>query len=196
MGTVTPQEGIENGYFYSSSKNKFWEFMDNAFKSIGFSNTGFKNLEKDLIKNKTNKKPTRSQGKVKIRNKFHDKFASKDLPWKITVCDIIKSCKVKNKNSPDDKDIITVNEYYWLNPVSCFSRSIKIIVANSRKVITYCKRVGLIPPRTKGKIIYPLVLLYDCSNGLKVYLVPSPFGNSKLTKAKKEDTWKHAFASI
>lgn len=195
MGTVTPQEGIDNGYFYSSSKNLFWEFMDNAFISIGCSNPDFEGLKDGLIKNKTNSEPKRSQEKVIIRNEFHDKFASKDLPWKIAVCDIIKSCEVKDVSSTDDKDIISVNEYYWLNPIS-YHKTIKIIVANSRQVITYCKRVGLIPPKTKEKTINPLIRLFDCSNGLKVYLVPSPSGNSKLTKAKKEDTWKHAFASI
>lgn len=58
VGTLTPPEGRENKYFYTSSKNKMFEYIDIAFSDNNFSLTNLKNskkiedIEKILIERK------------------------------------------------------------------------------------------------------------------------------------------------
>ena len=88
IGTLTPPEGMANGYYYSSSKNKVFGIIDMCFDDGGV----LTNLKKKLIKNK----------KDASLLKQIEEYLQKN---RLAFIDIINRA-VRVKNSSKDDDIL------------------------------------------------------------------------------------------
>ncbi len=95
IGSITINEGIEKGFYYTSSHNKFWNLLDGYFQ-----NTNFAELKK--------------RPKNLIRKEFEQALKQAN----IAICDIFGKCYFKKENgkiSTQDKDIIHEENGYDTN---------------------------------------------------------------------------------
>jgi G:T/U-mismatch repair DNA glycosylase len=182
MGTITTEEGISNGYYYSAKNNHFWEILDGALHQVG-CNSSFADLKAKLMDSKN--------AKEDIRKEFHDTYEK--LPGKMAVCDILESCSFCPANSSSDDDIINGTETYnWPKPLAA-CKNLKFIVANSWKVIRYCRKAKLIPWGTKFN---SATKSYHCNNGIEVCYVPSPSNRCTRPLGEKIADWSKTLSYI
>ena len=91
VGTITPPQGVENGYFYTAPRNKIYGYIDEAIK------TNLKEL-KGSLKSTTNE--------AEVLNQIKDILKTNNIAF----LDIMKYA-IRKKNSPYDEDI----KYYNLD---------------------------------------------------------------------------------
>jgi hypothetical protein len=184
MGTITPTRGINNGYFYSSEKNDFWELVDYVLEQAGFPHPF------NALKTKLNHAP--ETNKQDIRNEFHNNFTltnDKNKTIKIAVCDILKSCFSAKPESALDKNISNTGyQFNWSDPLES-DKSLKFILANSYTAIRYCVEAGLIIENNHDGS-------YKCDNGITLFYVPSPSKRSTKPLCAKKAEWNTVFSKV
>jgi G:T/U-mismatch repair DNA glycosylase len=67
MGTITTEEGISNGYYYSAKNNHFWEILDGALHQVG-CNSSFADLKAKLMDSKNAKKTFEKSSTIPMKN--------------------------------------------------------------------------------------------------------------------------------
>ena len=95
VGTLTPPNGMENGYYYSSNKNRIFSIIDKCLNTNG----KFLSLKKQLLLN--------PKSKVQISQIENALFE-----YKLAFIDVINKA-VRIKNSPNDNDILFFSLDYF-----------------------------------------------------------------------------------
>lgn len=128
VGTMTPPNGIENGYFYSSIHNNLYSKLDKIYNSLFNEKQmvieSFVTLKKELIE---------KEGKDKelIINKIKTKMEDKHFAF----FDVIKSCERRYEQSYLDKDLINISydkETYFKN-----KNNLKLIIFTSKNAMVW-----------------------------------------------------------
>ena len=114
-GTLTPQKGRVNGFFYLSPANPMFEILDSFFKSINVK-TDFVKIKNKLIKNPN-------------CEKYINELQAELLKHKIALMDVVENAIASNKIASDD-EIICFNLDY--NTFAKFNNRDIVFVCNSR----------------------------------------------------------------
>ena len=133
VGTLTPPEGMNNGYYYSSSKNKVFGILDKCLDS----ENKLSKLKKELYLNPKNKDIINSIEKLLF-------------DYKIAFIDIIDNA-IRIKNSSKDDDILMFSldkksfEYCNTNQIFiCTSKNAKdglMEISQDKKVNIECSKI-------------------------------------------------------
>lgn len=96
-GTLTPQKGRDNGFFYSSPANSMFEILDSYFKSTN-TQTNFVDIKNKIIKNPN-------------CEKYINELQTELLKHKIALIDVVENAIASNIIASDD-EIICFNLDY------------------------------------------------------------------------------------
>ena len=127
VGTMTPPNGIKNGYFYSSKYNNLYNKLDKIYNSLfngkQVISESFVTLKKELTEKEV-EKPL-------IINKIITKLEDKHFAF----FDVIKSCERRYEGSYLDKDLINITfdkEIYFKN-----KNNLKLIIFTSKNAMVW-----------------------------------------------------------
>lgn len=202
IGSITAKDGIEKGFYYSSSRNQLWELLDfvlqykrtktpfsamqSSYKATkSKSGFPFSELKQKLMDNSRDYKNAKIKKSVfeKERTRIQKEIKSQLLKSNIAVCDIFEKCHFKNDTS-FDSDII-LNDKYGKGYLPTYYKSeiekiieysnIELIVVNSNFVNKQFSGLG-----------FDYLLK---SKGISVVKVCSPSPASRIKLENKFNDW-------
>jgi G:T/U-mismatch repair DNA glycosylase len=139
VGTITPPEGIERGFYYTSGYNRFWLWLDLCIPSCWTSKKSgpFSELKEKLANNYNSYKP-----KTKVKNTVANKFLQLLEKHHVAVCDVIKECVFTKDSSSDDNDIARIGIRFWCCELkNAIIKNPKVVLlANSDKAQEFLER--------------------------------------------------------
>lgn len=157
IGSITARDGIEKGYYYGSRWNSFWKLLDYVilFKENGYDfhalekkfhkteNTFvFSNLKEQLNQNYKNNYENHGLFLANLKE-IQKKFEQELINRGIAICDIFKTCYVKNNSSLDSDILLNDREHFPFETYGDVVRqiicngNIKAIVCNSDFVLNW-----------------------------------------------------------
>lgn len=126
VGTMTPPNGIKNGYFYSSKYNNLYNKLDKIYNSLfngkQVISESFVTLKNELMEKEVVEKSL-------IINNIQTKIEDKHFAF----FDVIKSCERRYEQSYLDKDLINITydkETYFKN-----KKNLKLIIFTSKNAM-------------------------------------------------------------
>lgn len=121
VGTITPTEGMRNGYFYTSPRNRIYGYIDAA------RGTSLVKKKTDLMQEPLSKK--RKQIISEVKNELKEQ--------KIAFLDVMGSA-IRRKGSHADSDIKCYTLDY--SAFSTIQKNVKKVICNS-KLAEYCYNI-------------------------------------------------------
>jgi len=116
VGTFTPKNGRDNGYFYSSKRNEMYKILDNFFYEVRNIKTKFSEIKNEIVNSPKN------------INKINE-LKNELKKYNIALLDVI-DLAVSPDDSASDDDIEMFNLDY--DTFNKYSRTKAVFICNSR----------------------------------------------------------------